>query len=79
MSNKLPNVTLPASASASVYHHVPVPGGEPLPLSRADWDYLVQERLAIMHESGMTLTRAQALALKDTMAFSGPRPAGGDQ
>lgn len=80
MSNTLPIVTLPASASASVSTpKEPVPGGEPLPLSRADWDHLVQERIGIMHEAGLPMGRAQALALADTAAFHGPRPKGGDQ
>ena len=47
---------------------------EPLPLTRAEWDHLLEERLGIMHESGMTLARAQALALADTHRTHGQRP-----
>ena len=49
---------------------------EPVPLTREDWDFLLQERIGIMHESGMTLARAQALALADTHRTHGDRPRG---
>ena len=51
---------------------------EPLPrleqlLDPTEWDHLVEERAAIMFDSGMTSTRAQALALADTLRAHGPR------
>lgn len=60
---------------------LPVPGGtvprlEHVPPSRVEWDFLLEERLAIMHESGMTTARAQALALADTHRAHGDRPRG---
>jgi hypothetical protein len=54
----------------------PLPRLEPVPLTRADWDYLLQERIGIMQESGLTLARAQALALGDTQRTHGDRPRG---
>jgi hypothetical protein len=64
-----------ASASACTRKE-PVPRLEPVPLTRSDWDYLLQERIGIMHESGMTSARAQALALADTTRAHGDRPRG---
>lgn len=44
------------------------------PPTPADWDYLLEERIGIMHGSGMTLDRARDLALGDTVRTHGPRP-----
>ena len=44
-------------------------------LATADWDYLLHERIGIMHaDSTLTEARAKALALGDTMRTHGPRP-----
>lgn len=72
-------VTTPVSVSASASVLSPnqevTNVGTCTPLARADWDHLVEERIGIMHESGMTLARAQALAIQDTMRTHGKRPA----
>lgn len=47
------------------------------PPTPAEWDYLLAERIGIMHESGMTLDRARALALGDTVRTHGPKPGAG--
>lgn len=44
------------------------------PPTPAEWDYLLAERIGIMHDSGMTLDRARALALGDTLRNHGSRP-----
>jgi putative DNA primase/helicase len=44
--------------------------------TRADWDFLVSEREAIMHESGMVSSRCLPMALADTMQAHGARPGG---
>lgn len=45
-------------------------------LAQADWDYLLQERIGIMHaDSSLTESRAKALALGDTIRVHGPRRA----
>lgn len=72
------------TASAYAYASASVPPNQeelyvgtctPRPgLTAADWDYLLQERTGIMHEAGMTLARAQALALGDTIGVHGSRP-----
>lgn len=75
------NGALPLPAYAYAYASSPnqevTNVGTCTPLTRADWDHLVEERIGIMHESGMTLARAQALALRDTMERHGRRPAEG--
>jgi len=44
-------------------------------LAAADWDYLLQERIGIMHaDPSLTEARAKALALGDTVRTFGPRP-----
>lgn len=54
---------------------VSVHGAEPV-LGRADWDFLVAEREAIMHEAGMASSRCLPMALADTQRTHGPRPGG---
>ena len=72
--NSVPLVAGPASASASACtRKEPLPRLEPQ-LTREDWDHLLQERIGIMHEAGLTLARAQALALADTTRAHGQRP-----
>jgi hypothetical protein len=69
--------TAPAYAYAyACTRKEPLPRLEPVPLTRSDWDYLLQERIGIMHNSGMTSARAQALALGDTQRTHGDRPRG---
>ena len=69
------NNSASASASASACtRKEPESRLEPVPLTRAEWDHLLEERLGIMHDAGMTLARAQALALADTHRAHGPRP-----
>ena len=43
-------------------------------MTRKEWDFLVEERLSIMHEAGLPMARAQALAILDTKTAHGPRP-----
>lgn len=43
------------------------------PPTPTDWDYLLEERTAIMYDSGMTSERARALAIQDTIRTHGPR------
>jgi len=43
-------------------------------MSRADWDDLLTERIAIMTEVGVELALAQAMAFADTTAIFGVRP-----
>ena len=70
--------TAPASASASALTKGECnvePYTPPTPtLTAADWDPLLAERTAIMHESGMPEGRARALALGDTIQTHGSRP-----
>lgn len=86
MSNALPpsvtryhqvqRVAASASASASASactRKEPLPRLEPVP-TRAEWDSLVSEREAIMHESGMVSTRCLPMALADTTKAYGARP-----
>ena len=73
--NLVPLVAAPASASASAS----VSSKEPLPkleqrLGRADWDTLLEERIGIMLDSGISLGRARALATHDTTLRYGTRP-----
>lgn len=91
MSNALPTgvtryieaqrVSAPASASASENQPITVLMGSEsnlhAPPTPAEWDYLLAERIGIMHESGMTLDRARALALGDTVRTHGPNPGAG--
>lgn len=44
-------------------------------MNRAEWDFLVSERVAIMHEAGMLSTRCLPMALADTTKAHGQRPA----
>jgi len=40
-----------------------------------DWDYLLQERIGIMHaDPSLTEARARALAIQDTLRTHGNRP-----
>jgi hypothetical protein len=44
-------------------------------LATQDWDYLLAERIGIMHaDPSLTEARAKALALGDTIRTHGPRP-----
>jgi len=43
-------------------------------LDRAEWDFLVSERAAIMHEAGMVSSRCLPMALADTTRAHGQRP-----
>lgn len=76
--NLVPPVAGPASASASASVQKPVPEetyvGTSTPPSRAEWDFLVAEREAIMHEAGMASSRCLPMALADTQRCHGPRP-----
>lgn len=44
-------------------------------MDRTEWDYLYQERLAIMVESGMMESQAKESAWNDTQKNWGSRPA----
>jgi hypothetical protein len=57
----------------------PVPRGTEIYVgtcTQAEWDLLLEERIAIMHESGLTSARALALGLADTERAHGSRPKG---
>lgn len=74
-------VITPASASASASASVSPNQGETnvgtcTPLTQAEWDFLVSEREAIMHESGMVSSRCLPMALADTTRRHGARPRG---
>ncbi len=62
-----------AYAYASVSRKEPVRREEQR-LGRGDWDTLLEERIGIMLDSGISLGRARALATHDTTLRHGPRP-----